>query len=58
MGVDQAWPFLTAEAFKAEHNINAQPGAALADIVSYGNEHGVSYQYFRVSLHFFFFFLS
>lgn len=46
-GVDQAWPFLTGEFFEAEHNINAQPGAALTDIVSYGNEHGVSYQYFK-----------
>ncbi|KAH9851249.1 SGNH hydrolase [Lenzites betulinus] len=46
-GVDQAWPFLTGENFKAEHRVNAQPGAALTDIVSYGNEHGVSYQYFR-----------
>ncbi|KAI0263290.1 SGNH hydrolase-type esterase domain-containing protein [Gloeopeniophorella convolvens] len=46
-GVDQAWPFLTAENFKAEHNVNAQPGAALSDIVSYGNEHGVSFQFFR-----------
>jgi len=46
-GVDQAWPFLLAEGFKAEHNINAQPGAALSDIVSYGNQHGVSFQFFR-----------
>ncbi|KAJ7506682.1 SGNH hydrolase-type esterase domain-containing protein [Mycena galericulata] len=46
-GVDQAWPFLVGEAFKAEHVVNAQPGAALSDIVSYGNEHGVSYQFFR-----------
>ncbi|KAF9074340.1 SGNH hydrolase-type esterase domain-containing protein, partial [Rhodocollybia butyracea] len=46
-GVDQAWPFLTGEHFKAEHNINAQPGAALTDIVSFGNEHGVSFQFFR-----------
>ncbi|KAI9058681.1 SGNH hydrolase [Trametes sanguinea] len=46
-GVNQAWPFLTGEFFKAEHRVNAQPGAALSDIVSYGNEHGVSYQYFR-----------
>ncbi|KAI0772377.1 SGNH hydrolase [Trametes elegans] len=46
-GVNQAWPFLTGEYFKAEHRINAQPGAALSDIVSYGNVHGVSYQYFR-----------
>jgi len=46
-GVDQAWPFITSEDFKAEHNINAQPGAALTDIVSFGNEHGVSFQFFR-----------
>ncbi|KAJ3481088.1 hypothetical protein NLI96_g7896 [Meripilus lineatus] len=47
-GVDQAWPFLTGEYFKAEHNVNAQPGAALSDVVSYGNEHGLSFQFFRV----------
>ncbi len=29
-GVDQAWPFLTGEYFKAEHRINAKPGAALS----------------------------
>ena len=29
MGVDQAWPFLVSETLKAEHRINAQPGAAL-----------------------------
>ncbi|KAH8115002.1 SGNH hydrolase [Phellopilus nigrolimitatus] len=46
-GVDQAWPFLTSENFKAEHVVVAQPGAALTDIVSYGNEHGMSYQFFR-----------
>ncbi|KAH9886685.1 SGNH hydrolase [Cubamyces lactineus] len=46
-GVNQAWPFLTGEAFKAEHRVNAQPGAALSDIVSYGNEHGLSYQFFK-----------
>ncbi|KAF7335239.1 SGNH-hydro domain-containing protein [Mycena sanguinolenta] len=46
-GVDQAWPFLVGETFKAEHVVNAQPGAALSDIVSFGNEHGVSYQFFR-----------
>ncbi|TCD66242.1 hypothetical protein EIP91_001605 [Steccherinum ochraceum] len=46
-GVDQAWPFLTGEAFKAEHVVVAQPGAALSDIVSYGNEHGLSFQFFR-----------
>ncbi|PIL25732.1 hypothetical protein GSI_11482 [Ganoderma sinense ZZ0214-1] len=58
-GVDQAWPFLTGEFFGAEHNVNAQPGAALIrerlilflkDIVSYGNEHGISYQYFKVAV--------
>ncbi|KAI5121486.1 hypothetical protein M0805_003941 [Coniferiporia weirii] len=46
-GVDQAWPFLTGEFFKAEHVVVAQPGAALTDIVSYGNEHGMSFQFFR-----------
>ncbi|KAI0742982.1 SGNH hydrolase-type esterase domain-containing protein [Daedaleopsis nitida] len=46
-GVDQAWPFLVGEHFKAEHNVNAQPGATLKDIVSYGNQHGVSFQFFR-----------
>ncbi|KIJ34978.1 hypothetical protein M422DRAFT_262937 [Sphaerobolus stellatus SS14] len=46
-GVDGAWPFLTGETFKAEHNINAQPGAALTDIESFGNVHGVSFQFFR-----------
>nr|GAT46219.1 predicted protein [Mycena chlorophos] len=46
-GVDQAWPFLVGETYKAEHRINAQPGAALTDILSYGNVHGVSYEYFR-----------
>ncbi|KAF9472634.1 SGNH hydrolase [Pholiota conissans] len=46
-GVNQAWPFLVGEAFKAEHRVNAQPGAALTDILSYGNVHGVSYQYFK-----------
>ncbi|KAJ7034165.1 SGNH hydrolase-type esterase domain-containing protein [Mycena alexandri] len=46
-GVDQAWPFVLGEAFKAEHVVVAQPGAALSDIVSFGNEHGVSFQFFR-----------
>jgi hypothetical protein len=48
LGVDQAWPFLVGEAFKAEHTIIAQPGAALTDIESYGNQHGLSFQFFRV----------
>ncbi|KAJ7271248.1 SGNH hydrolase-type esterase domain-containing protein [Mycena rebaudengoi] len=46
-GVNQAWPFLVGEAFKAEHVVVAQPGAALSDIVSFGNMHGVSFQFFR-----------
>ncbi|KAJ7067937.1 SGNH hydrolase-type esterase domain-containing protein [Mycena amicta] len=46
-GVDQAWPFDVGEAFKAEHVVIAQPGAALSDIFSFGNVHGVSYQFFR-----------
>jgi lysophospholipase L1-like esterase len=47
LGVDQAWPFLVGEKFKAEHTINAQPGATLTDMVSYGNVHGVSFQFFK-----------
>ena len=35
--------------FKAEHVVTAQPGAALKDIVSYGNQHGMAFQFFRVS---------
>jgi len=46
-GVDQAWPFVLGESFKAEHTVTAQPGAALSDIVSFGNEHGMSFQFFR-----------
>ncbi|CAE6441253.1 unnamed protein product [Rhizoctonia solani] len=46
-GVNDAWSFLTAQEFKAEHNINAQPGACLVDQLCWGNYHGVSYQYFR-----------
>ncbi|QRW25562.1 carbohydrate esterase family 2 protein [Rhizoctonia solani] len=38
---------LTAQEFKAEHNINAQPGACLVDQLCWGNYHGISYQYFR-----------
>ncbi|KAJ7068673.1 SGNH hydrolase-type esterase domain-containing protein [Mycena amicta] len=45
-GVDQAWPFIVGEAFKAEHVVVAQPGAALSDIFSFGNVHGISYQFF------------
>ncbi|KAF9263171.1 SGNH hydrolase [Marasmius fiardii PR-910] len=46
-GINDAWPFLTAQHFGAEYRINSQPGAALTDIVSYGNQHGVSFQFFR-----------
>ncbi|CAK5282002.1 unnamed protein product [Mycena citricolor] len=46
-GVDQAWPFLVGEQYKAEHVVVAQPGAALTDIFSYGNAHGLSFQFFR-----------
>ncbi|KAI0073215.1 SGNH hydrolase [Panus rudis PR-1116 ss-1] len=46
-GVDQAWPFLTSEYFKAEYRVNAQPGATLTDMVSYGNVHGMSFQFFK-----------
>ncbi|KAL0952594.1 hypothetical protein HGRIS_006849 [Hohenbuehelia grisea] len=47
LGVNQAWPFLVGEQFKAEHTITAQPGATLTDMVSYGNAHGVSFQFFK-----------
>ncbi|QRW13030.1 carbohydrate esterase family 2 protein [Ceratobasidium sp. AG-Ba] len=46
-GVNDAWTFLTAQAFKAEHSINAQPGACLVDQLCWGNIHGVSHQYFE-----------
>ncbi|KAG8749092.1 hypothetical protein FRC12_013575 [Ceratobasidium sp. 428] len=46
-GVNDAWTFLTAQEFKAEHSINAQPGACLVDQLCWGNYHGVSYQYFQ-----------
>ncbi|KAG9079373.1 hypothetical protein FS749_008571 [Ceratobasidium sp. UAMH 11750] len=46
-GVNDAWTFLTAQEFKAEHSINAQPGACLVDQLCWGNAHGVSYQYFQ-----------
>lgn len=46
-GVDQAWPFLVGEHFKAEHTVIAQPGATLTDMVSYGNVHGVSYMFWK-----------
>ncbi|PBK69341.1 hypothetical protein ARMSODRAFT_886424 [Armillaria solidipes] len=46
-GINQAWPFLIGERFKAEHTVIAQPGAALTDIESYGNVHGISFQFFK-----------
>ncbi|KAF8191808.1 hypothetical protein BJ912DRAFT_925215 [Pholiota molesta] len=48
MGVDQAWTFLVGQRYEAEQRINAAPGAALTDIPSYGNVHGISYQDFKV----------
>ncbi|KAG8934744.1 hypothetical protein FRC02_009325 [Tulasnella sp. 418] len=45
-GVISSWGFLTGETFKAEHNIQAQPGACLTDQVCWGNAHGMSYQFF------------
>ncbi|KAJ6488878.1 SGNH hydrolase-type esterase domain-containing protein [Mycena sanguinolenta] len=46
-GIIQAWDFLIGETFKAEESVVAQPGAALVDILSYGNVHGMSFQFFR-----------
>ncbi|KAK0200724.1 SGNH hydrolase-type esterase domain-containing protein [Desarmillaria ectypa] len=46
-GINQAWPFLVGECFKAEHTVIAQPGATLTDIDSYGNVHGISFQFFK-----------
>ncbi|KAJ7887298.1 SGNH hydrolase-type esterase domain-containing protein [Mycena olivaceomarginata] len=46
-GILQAWDFLIGETFKAEETVVAQPGAALVDIPSFGNVHGMSFQFFR-----------
>ncbi|KAK0481279.1 SGNH hydrolase-type esterase domain-containing protein [Armillaria novae-zelandiae] len=46
MGVDQAWPFIVGEWFKAEHTVIAQPGITLADVQSWYNTHGMSVQFF------------
>ncbi|PPQ89241.1 hypothetical protein CVT25_001320 [Psilocybe cyanescens] len=46
-GADQSWAFLVGEKYKAEHRIVAQAGAALTDIYSYGNVHGMSFQFFK-----------
>ncbi|KAL0062741.1 hypothetical protein AAF712_010363 [Marasmius tenuissimus] len=47
LGINQAWPYLAAERYGAEYRINSQPGATLTDMVSYGNQHGVSFMFFR-----------
>ncbi|KAK1217861.1 hypothetical protein PQX77_019481 [Marasmius sp. AFHP31] len=47
LGINQAWPYLAAERYGAEYRINSQPGATLVDMVSYGNQHGVSFMFFR-----------
>ncbi|KAG7443213.1 SGNH hydrolase [Guyanagaster necrorhizus] len=47
MGVDQAWTFIVGERFKAEHTVIAQPGITLTDVPSYGNVHGMSFQFFK-----------
>ncbi|KAF8602015.1 hypothetical protein BDV93DRAFT_538470 [Ceratobasidium sp. AG-I] len=46
-GVNDAWDFLTAQEFKAEQNIIAQPGACLTEKLCYGNVHGMAYQYYK-----------
>ncbi|KAG8702544.1 hypothetical protein FRC09_004674 [Ceratobasidium sp. 395] len=46
-GMNDAWTFITAQNFKAEYNIQAQPGACLTDQECYSNVHGMSYQFFR-----------
>ncbi|KZT61386.1 hypothetical protein CALCODRAFT_491191 [Calocera cornea HHB12733] len=46
-GVINAWNFVTAENFKAEHSIQAQPGVCLTDIECWGNIHGQSYEFFQ-----------
>ncbi|KAF7316222.1 SGNH hydrolase [Mycena indigotica] len=46
-GILNAWDFIVGENFKAEESVVAQPGAALVDIFSFGNAHGMSYQFFK-----------
>ncbi|KAK0472373.1 SGNH hydrolase [Armillaria novae-zelandiae] len=46
MDIDQAWPFIVRERFKAEHTVIAQPGITLADVQSWYNTHGMSVQFF------------
>ncbi|KAG8967119.1 hypothetical protein FRC03_010674 [Tulasnella sp. 419] len=42
-----SWGFRLGETFKAEHNVQAQPGACLSDIPCWGNAHGMSYLFFK-----------
>ncbi|KAJ6564720.1 SGNH hydrolase-type esterase domain-containing protein [Mycena capillaripes] len=46
-GILQAWDFLIGETFKAEETVVAQPGATLVDEFSFGNVHGMSFQFFQ-----------
>ncbi|EJD52314.1 SGNH hydrolase [Auricularia subglabra TFB-10046 SS5] len=46
-GIDGSWAFLAAEALRAEHNINAQPGACLTDQLCWGNHGGISEMFFK-----------
>ncbi|KAF7312931.1 SGNH hydrolase [Mycena kentingensis (nom. inval.)] len=46
-GILNAWDFIIGETYKAEHTVVAQPGAALLDIFSFGNVHGMSFQFFQ-----------
>ncbi|KAG8714162.1 hypothetical protein FRC08_012302 [Ceratobasidium sp. 394] len=46
-GINDAWTFITAQNFKAEHNIQAQPGICLTDQPCFGNPRGMSFQFFR-----------
>ncbi|KZV83689.1 SGNH hydrolase [Exidia glandulosa HHB12029] len=46
-GIDGSWAFLAAEAFRAEHLINAQPGACLTDQLCWGNYGGISGMFFK-----------
>ncbi|KAJ7208929.1 hypothetical protein GGX14DRAFT_566627 [Mycena pura] len=46
-GILNAWDFIIGETFKAEESVVAQPGAALVDIFSFGNVHGMSFQFFQ-----------
>ncbi|KAJ7268972.1 hypothetical protein C8J57DRAFT_1468919 [Mycena rebaudengoi] len=49
-GILDAWDILIDETFKGEETVVAQPGATLVyqDMASFGNIHGVSFQFFHV----------